>query len=346
MGERRGQAMLETALILPLVLFTIFAIIEGALAVFTVESANYGVQDAVKVLSAAGTDPGADQAALSALNATALGQTHLAHVDWVRIERLNQDGGAPTPPVEDYYTALDALVTSPDPEYPGAPSYPPSSRNVSVCCSDYIRVTVHFSFFYRSAIQAQGQGIGFTAAASGRLHPVVSKLQVTISQVTPETRDCASAVQCLAVDPALWSQPNPYQVTAGGTLSAATCPSGRPFFLMGRPGPAPSFTYAFNTAPGYDAVGPIQVSYSWVVTLADNSQAQVTDSTTGIPGGTGTITLYGPGGPTSQVQLPSVTVPLFGHPGPFQPSVAGLTISWADTTGSHTAASDTLYWRC
>ena len=147
-------------MVLPLLFFIIFAIIEGSFLVFSLETANYGAQAAVDALAQAGQSPTADTQALLVIR-NAIGQTHLAVVDQIDIEDVSA-GGSPLGFSNHY--RLDGTAI-------GKLGWPPASRNVEECCADFVKVTIRLTYQYRSGLL--GRAPGLTATAMGRLEPRV-----------------------------------------------------------------------------------------------------------------------------------------------------------------------------
>ncbi|MFN2465590.1 MAG: TadE family protein [Candidatus Dormibacteria bacterium] len=173
-GARCGQAMVETALVLPLVFFIIFGTVEGGLVIFSMETAHFGAQEAAQSLADAGQQTGANDEALKILRHNVGGGTSLVEVQEVDIEKVNE--GTPAPACPDRAVAMERFRFDSGtkiPNGPGCPDYPEGkARNTDLCCSDTIRVVVVFSYRWRSGLLgAANAGLSFNVSATARLQP-------------------------------------------------------------------------------------------------------------------------------------------------------------------------------
>ena len=244
---QRGQSMVETSMVLPILFFIIFGIVEGSLLVFSLESANYAAQQGARVLAEAGQSPAADTQALVAIRSTALGQTNLAEVTSIDFENVDS-GGNPVAGKGDHYR-LDGTAI-------GSPGWPPASRNVTECCSDYVRVTIHLRYRYRSGLL--GSAPGLTATAVARLRPRTLTAGRPLTGPFPTPTPSPSASSLPVPRPSTWTCTGATPVWTH--LTTATEPGGRSLSVMAydsrrridvlfggyRPGPAWGDTWEWD----------------------------------------------------------------------------------------------------
>jgi hypothetical protein len=172
-GGKRGQAMIEFTLALPLLLFVLFGVFEFGLMMYSLGSARFASADAARVISEQGTlvikpcssvpgcsaldrtawplagDCDADCQALSAINLGPLGTTSIATVDEIDITQLRPDGTADTtcggaPCHLNRYTLEGRSI--------GSGSYPPTTRGVTLGSTDYAAVTITFRYQWKTGI--------------------------------------------------------------------------------------------------------------------------------------------------------------------------------------------------
>jgi Flp pilus assembly protein TadG len=146
---QRAQAIIEFAFVLPVLLFLLFAVLEGALALFTVDSARYAAGEAARQESESGTNSNADSAAVQVILTGPLGTTSLATISHVDVYHLNQQGNGTY--VED--GAQYNSYRSPWPPVAGSTinsTYPPAGRNVRSGQSDFLRLKIFYQYNWLS----------------------------------------------------------------------------------------------------------------------------------------------------------------------------------------------------
>jgi Flp pilus assembly protein TadG len=144
-GQRRsrGQALVEFALILPIFLVLLFAIIEFAFLFNAQLSLNYATRDAALVAAEAGNNANADCLILRQVNNDLTAPTDAARVLTVHIYSATETGGALAVPKEQTYTR-GGTTTCGSVTVPftiGTNDYPYNVR-----CSDLDRTTCSASF--------------------------------------------------------------------------------------------------------------------------------------------------------------------------------------------------------
>ena len=141
----RGQAIVEFALVLPVLLFLLFAILEGSLLLFVVGSARFAAGEAAREASEAGNAVDADQRIVLQVRKSAMGTTSLARVTSVEIYKLNEqpDGSLLKDLSKVNRYQLDGTPI-------GSIPWPASSRNVTNGTMDFIGITVIFRYDWKS----------------------------------------------------------------------------------------------------------------------------------------------------------------------------------------------------
>lgn len=141
----RGQAMTEFALVLPILLFMLFAVLEGSLLLFVVGSARFGAGEAAREASEAGNAANADQRIVLQVRESAIGSTSLARVTSVDIYKLNEqpDGTLTKDPVKVNSYKLDGTPI-------GAIAWPSSARNVTNGTMDFLGITLNYRYDWKS----------------------------------------------------------------------------------------------------------------------------------------------------------------------------------------------------
>jgi hypothetical protein len=162
-----GQAMVESALILPVVLFIIFGIIEGGLIVAGLQSANFWTDRGAQDMAQTGADPvKGDAAAVKAVSRSLLATTQLFVVDAIEVRPVSPDGqpiSTATPnttPVDRYDIAGNVLPRSGN-------EVPWVARNANPATADYGGVIVRYHYRYRAGIL--GRQLDLTSVGVARL---------------------------------------------------------------------------------------------------------------------------------------------------------------------------------
>jgi Flp pilus assembly protein TadG len=158
--------MTEFALVVPVLLVLIMGVLDGALLMFSVGTARYAATEGSRVASSAGSAATADAQVLQIIRSN-VNNTHLFDVTEVDIYKLNQDGNGNLTPDPAHYNryALDGTpMISPEP-------WPSATRNVGNGTSDFIGVTVKYTYTWKAGFFAPLGPIKTTADTYVRLEP-------------------------------------------------------------------------------------------------------------------------------------------------------------------------------
>jgi Flp pilus assembly protein TadG len=144
--------MVEFALVTPILFFLLFAVLETGLLMFVVGSARFASGEAARQETESGNSATADQDSIALIRGTAMGSTGLANVTEIDIYRLIEqpNGTLTTDPARINRYRLDGSVI-------GAVNWPPANRNVTAGASDFIGLTIYFTYSWKSA-RFLGQG--------------------------------------------------------------------------------------------------------------------------------------------------------------------------------------------
>ena len=161
----RGQTMTEFALVVPILLVLIMGVLDGALLMFSVGTARYGSAEGSRMAATLGNAATTDTQVLQAVR-NIVGTTRLFNVTEIDIYKLNQDGnGNLTPDLSRYNRyALDGTPLS-------APTWSPSSRNVGNGTSDFLGITINFTYTWKAGFFAPLGPLKTTAESYVRLEP-------------------------------------------------------------------------------------------------------------------------------------------------------------------------------
>ena len=141
----RGQAIVEFALVTPILFFLLFAVLEGGLLLFVVGSARFASGEAVRQETESGNGATADQDSIAVIRATPMGTTNLGTITEINIYRLIEqaDGSLTVDPARINKYRLDGSAI-------GAINWPPAVRDVTSAKSDFIGVTIYFTYSWKS----------------------------------------------------------------------------------------------------------------------------------------------------------------------------------------------------
>jgi Flp pilus assembly protein TadG len=139
--------MTEFALVTPILLFMLFAVLEGSLLLFVVGSARFGAGEAAREASEAGNAVDADQRIVTQVRQSAIGTTSLAKVTSVEIYKLNEqpDGTLVKDAVKINRYLLNGTAI-------GSIAWPSSTRNVTNGNMDFLGITVNFRYDWKSGV--------------------------------------------------------------------------------------------------------------------------------------------------------------------------------------------------
>ena len=164
-GRRRGQTLTEFALVVPVLCMLIMGVLDGALLMFSVGTARYAATESSRLAAQLGNVSSADSQIVGKVS-SAVGTTQLFSVSEVDIYRLNQDASGNLTPDLAHYNRyrLDGTAIGPV-------SWPPSSRNVSNGNSDFLGLTIHYSYTWKAGFFSPIGPVVTTADAYVRLEP-------------------------------------------------------------------------------------------------------------------------------------------------------------------------------
>jgi Flp pilus assembly protein TadG len=157
--------MTEFALVVPVLLLMIMGVLDGALLMFSVGTARYASAEGSRVAATLGNVANTDSQVVTTIRQT-VGSTRLFTVEEIDIYKLNQDGnGNLTQDVANTNKyALDGTALN------GTP-WPASSRNVGNGTSDFIGVTINYTYTWKAGFFAPLGPLRTTAVSYVRLEP-------------------------------------------------------------------------------------------------------------------------------------------------------------------------------
>ena len=157
--------MTEFALVVPVLLILIMGVLDGALLMFSVGTARYAAAEGSRVAATLGNVSNTDSQVVTTIRQT-VGSTQLFTVEEIDIYKLNQDGnGNLTQDVSK--TNKYALNGTP---LNGTP-WPASSRNVGNGTSDFIGITVNYTYTWKAGFFAPLGPLRTTAVSYVRIEP-------------------------------------------------------------------------------------------------------------------------------------------------------------------------------
>src|SRR5439155_3757924 len=154
------------ALVVPVLLLLIMGVLDGALLMFSVGTARYATAEGSRIASTLGNAATTDTQVVQVIRDN-VGTTRLFDVTEVDIYKLNQDGNGNLTADPFYYNryALDGTpMISPEP-------WPPSKRNVGNGTSDFIGVTINYTYNWKAGLFAALGPVRTTAVSWVRLEP-------------------------------------------------------------------------------------------------------------------------------------------------------------------------------
>jgi Flp pilus assembly protein TadG len=157
--------MTEFALVVPVLLVLIMGVLDGALLMFSVGTARYAAAEGSRVAATLGNVSNTDSQVLTTIRQT-VGSTQLFTVEEIDIYKLNQDGnGNLTQDVaKTNKYALNGTALN------GTP-WPASSRNVGNGTSDFIGITVNYTYTWKAGFFAPLGPLRTTAVSYVRIEP-------------------------------------------------------------------------------------------------------------------------------------------------------------------------------
>jgi Flp pilus assembly protein TadG len=192
-ARRRGQALVEFALVIPIFLVMLIGIIEFALALNSVLTINFATREAALVAAEAGNADGADCVILAKVEQSMGSPSNAAQISEVRVFKSDKNGVALA--TNRYVrsgsmscTFSTTTVTVPY-SLSGTENYPDTKRcNVLAGCApnapmpattavDHVGVSMTYTYVWhtplKSLIDLNGTGYVLTKSNSMRMEPVL-----------------------------------------------------------------------------------------------------------------------------------------------------------------------------
>ena len=166
--KMRGQSIAEFAISLPVLFFLLFGVMEGGLLMFSVASARIAAGEGARQESESGNAANADQLALQVIRNTALGTTSLSVVNHIDIYHLIENGNGTFSVDNSKYNKYNLDGTT----YNGwTNTWPSSSRDVINGQSDFIGITIYFTYNWKSGVILGLQPLALNQTFYVRLEP-------------------------------------------------------------------------------------------------------------------------------------------------------------------------------
>jgi Flp pilus assembly protein TadG len=164
-GRRRGQTLTEFALVVPVLFMLIMGVLDGALLMFSVGTARYASAEGSRLAAQLGNLASTDTQVLTAVRDT-VGNTQLFAVTEVDIYKLNQNGNGDLTPDLGHYNryALDGTALGPL-------TYPASGRLVGNGTSDFLGITIKYTYNWKAGFFSPLGPVRTTAESYVRLEP-------------------------------------------------------------------------------------------------------------------------------------------------------------------------------
>jgi len=161
-GGQRGQGIVEFALVAPIVLLLFFAVLESGLLVFTIGAYRYAAAQGATLDAELGNATDADTQAVQVIQSSP-GVPILATVTEIDICRQKQSGGQY---VDDTTACNKYPVTG-----TSSVTWPPASRNVHNGASDFLGVTIKYTYRFKSGTLLGAQPLQLTQTFDARIEP-------------------------------------------------------------------------------------------------------------------------------------------------------------------------------
>jgi Flp pilus assembly protein TadG len=161
----RGQTMTEFALVVPVLLVLIMGVLDGALLMFSVGTARYSSAEGSRVAATLGNVANTDSQVVTTIRNTVSG-TQLFTVDEVDIYKLDVDanGNLTQNIAKTNKYKLDGTPINSIP-------WPAAGRNVGNGTSDFIGVTVNYTYTWKAGFFAPLGPLRTTAVSWVRIEP-------------------------------------------------------------------------------------------------------------------------------------------------------------------------------
>jgi Flp pilus assembly protein TadG len=158
--------MVEFALVFPVAILLFFMVIEGAFLLFSDATSHFAAGEAARQAAEAGNAATTDARVVKVVRDSAVGQTTLETVNEIDIYHLNEDS-AGNLTVDAAHVNKYKLDGTPI----GAVNWPATSRIVTNDASDFLGVTIDYTYNWRTALFAPLAPPHLTAIYYVRLEP-------------------------------------------------------------------------------------------------------------------------------------------------------------------------------
>ncbi len=169
--RRRGQSLVEFALVAPVFLGLMFGIAEAGMLLYAFNSAQHASTLGAEVIAANGSATTTDTDAIAAMGRTDFGTSGLVTIRNYDIWMLAPDGsnsrdptacltGSTPSPCHQKYAANGTLISG---------NWPPTARHTSAATADFVELDITYSYHY---FLTPGTVIQFTAQRYFRLEPL------------------------------------------------------------------------------------------------------------------------------------------------------------------------------
>jgi Flp pilus assembly protein TadG len=176
-----GQAMVEFAIVAPILFFLLLGIFESGLLLFVVGTARFAAGDMARQESESGNAANADQVSIAVVRNGAMGTTTLAQINQIDVFKLNEDpltgvltpacnAGATSPPAPcagTYNTYfLNGATTD-----AGPVRWLPSTRSVKNRATDFLGVKIWYQYNWKTGIFLAPSSVKLNMEFDIRLEP-------------------------------------------------------------------------------------------------------------------------------------------------------------------------------
>jgi Flp pilus assembly protein TadG len=164
--SQRGQSITEFALVAPIVLFLLFGALELSLLFYVMSSARYASGDGAREAAQLGNSASTDTTTIQLIRTGPFGTNTLASVSEIDIYRLTQSGGGQLTVDNSHYNKYRL-----DGSNIGTLTWPSTSRNVKLGQSDFLGLTIRYSYSWKTGRMLSASAVQLTQTSYVRLEP-------------------------------------------------------------------------------------------------------------------------------------------------------------------------------